>query len=109
MAKTTRRWMLGMVAVAMLGVSIPAQAQSFNFGFHFGDERTDFFPQRAICMTDRQIRNSIADRGYTNIYLNVPHEQRIQVRATRDGWVYLLDFDFCRDRIKGASQLRPAQ
>ena len=109
MAKATRLWMAGVIAVTALGVSAPAQAQGFNFGFHFGDQRSDFFSQRAICMTDRQIRDSIAQRGYTNIYLNVPYEKRIQVRATRDGWVYLLDFDFCSDRIKGASQLRRAQ
>ncbi|MET0440089.1 MAG: hypothetical protein ABW043_21555 [Devosia sp.] len=99
------------IAAAMLSalalVPMPASAQ-VNFGFHFGDEPRDFYPQLPICLTDHQIRQAIARRGYTNIALNVPNEKRIQVRATQDGWVYLIDFDFCADRIRGQKALRPA-
>lgn len=98
-----------LLLIALTGVSLPVQAQSFNFGFRFGDEQRDYYPQRASCLTDRQIREAIAGRGYSDIFLNAPDRQRIQVRATRDGWVYLLDFDFCRNRIRGATELRPAR
>lgn len=86
---------------------LPASAQ-VSFGFHFGDEPRDFYPQLPTCLTDRQIRDSIARRGYSDIFLNVANERRIQVRATQDGWVYLIDFDFCADRIRGRQVLRPA-
>lgn len=99
------------LAAAMLSVlalvPMPASAQ-VSFGFHFGDEPRDFYPQLPMCLTDHQIRQAIARRGYSNIALNVPNEKRIQVRATQDGWVYLIDFDFCADRIRGQRALRPA-
>ena len=91
------------------GASIPAQAQIPGFGVYFGDEETDFFPDRITCMTDRQVRDDIAARGYSDIALNVPNDGRIEVRATRDGIVYLLDFNFCSGRIVGVTQLRRAQ
>jgi hypothetical protein len=102
-----------LVSIAALAIgaalSAPATAQgSFNFGFRFGDQATDFFPQRALCLTDRQIREAIARRGYTNIALNVPNERRIEVRAVQDGWVYLIDFDFCANRVRGITTLRRA-
>jgi len=30
------------------------------------------------------------------------------VRAVQDGWVYLIDFDFCANRVRGVRALRPA-
>lgn len=97
----------GVMLATLALVPVPASAQ-VNFGFHFGDEPRDFYPQLPICLTDHQIREAIARRGYTNIALNVANEKRIQVRATQDGWVYLIDFDFCADRIRGQKALRPA-
>lgn len=94
---------------AALALSSPAAAQSFNFGFHFGDEARDFKPRMAICFSDHQIREAIARRGYTQISLNVPNEGRIQVRATRGNWVYLIDYDYCRDWVRGTQRLRPAK
>lgn len=93
--------------VALALAPVPASAQ-VSFGFHFGDEPRDFYPQLPMCLTDNQIRQSIARRGYSNIALNVANEKRIQVRATKGGWVYLIDFDFCADRIRGRQALRPA-
>lgn len=90
------------------GASAPAQAQQFNFGIFFGDERSDFYPERITCLTDRQIRDAVAARGYHDIYLNVAMDKHIQVRATRNGWVYLLDFNYCTGRIEGRQRLRPA-
>jgi hypothetical protein len=85
----------------------PSYAQ--NFGIFFGDEPSDLFPRRpglAMCMTDRQIRDAVADEGYDNIALNAPNEDHVQVRATRDGAVYLLDFNACTGRIEGERRLR---
>ncbi|MDB5505648.1 MAG: hypothetical protein JWR75_286 [Devosia sp.] len=78
--------------------AMPASAgSSFNFGFGFGSNFDDHFP--VICMTDYQIRNYFADRGYYDVKLNVPNEQRIQVKASRDGATYLIRFNFCTSRI----------
>lgn len=90
------------------GTSVPAQAQQLNFGIFFGDEESDFYPERITCLTDRQIRDTVAAHGYTDIYLNVAMDKHIQVRATRNGWVYLLDFNYCTGRIEDRERLRPA-
>ncbi len=95
-------------------VAMPAQAQGpgMAFGLFFGsgddDDRDDFYPERAMCLTDYQIRKSVAAQGYSNIYLNVPNNKRIQVRATKGDWVYLLRFNYCTDRIESRERLRPA-
>lgn len=98
------------LAALLLGTAAaaPVQAQSTGFGIFFGDEETDFFPEHITCMGDYQIRQAVAARGYTNIYLNVMNDKHVEVRATRDGWVYLLDFNYCSGRIEGRTQLRPA-
>lgn len=102
----------------MLGLSVAApaaMAQSLTFGFGIGqgydDEDDDFFgpPQLAMCLTDSQIRRSIAERGYSQIALNIPNGKRVEVRATKGGTVYLLKFNFCTDRIEGRTALRRAQ
>jgi len=95
-----------MAALALLPSAASAQV---SFGFHFGDERRDFAPRLPLCLTDRQIREAIAQRGFSNISLNVPNGRKVQVRATQDGWVYLIDFDFCGNDIRGIKPLRPAQ
>lgn len=93
----------------LVAIAGPSQAQSIGFGIFFGDEESDFYPERITCMTDRQIRDAIAYRGYMDIALNIAHNKHVQVRATRDGWVYLLDFNYCSGRIEGRTQLRPAR
>lgn len=98
---------MSLVFAALALAPVPASAQ-IGFGLHFGDEPRDFYPQLPMCLTDHQIRQSIAARGYSDISLNVANGKRIQVRATQDGWVYLIDFDFCADRIRGRRALRPA-
>ncbi|UYO00285.1 MAG: hypothetical protein KIT02_03420 [Devosia sp.] len=95
------------LVTASLALAGPAQAQ-ISFGFMFGDEVGDLYPKRVTCFTNGEIRQAIAARGYVDVFLNVPNDGRIEVRATRDGWVYLLDFDYCRDRIIAARTLRPA-
>src|SRR4051812_32580202 len=91
---------------AMLGlsaISVPAMAQSPGFGFGpgFDDRPGDrFYPSLPMCMTDNQIRRTIARYGYTHISLNVPNNKRIQVRATLDDTVYLIKFNYCTGRIE---------
>jgi hypothetical protein len=94
-------------ALAVMSATVPAQAQ--GFGIFFGDEPRDLYPERITCMTDHEIREAVAERGYSNISLNVAMGKKIQVRATRDGWVYLLDFNYCSGRIVDRQQLRPAR
>ena len=101
-----RQLATALALVLMLPLS-SASAQSF--GIFFGDEPTDFFPRAprlGMCMTDRQIRDAVADEGYDNIALNVRNEDHIQVRATRNGGVYLLDFNPCTGEIEDERRLR---
>jgi hypothetical protein len=90
------------------GITLPVQAQG-GFGTFFGGEQFGRFPERFTCLTDYQVRQAVAGRGYTNIFLNVMNDKHVEVRATRDGWVYLLDFNYCTGRIVGRTQLRPAR
>ncbi|WDR03423.1 hypothetical protein PSQ19_04720 [Devosia algicola] len=111
---------LGFCLSAAMMPSAVAQSQSPAFGFQFqppmlkgdflGDPREFDFraPPLPMCLTDRQIRNEIAARGYSAIALNVPNNKRIQVRASQAGWVYLLNFNFCTNQIEGRTRLRPA-
>ena len=103
------------LGIVLLGSSLAMPAQAQSFGIFFGDEPSDFFsdddffePRGNLCLTDRQIRQAIADQGYSDIALNLPNDRNIQVRATQDGYVYLIDFDFCANRIEGRERIRPA-
>jgi hypothetical protein len=102
-------WAGAMATALALMSATPALAQAPGFGVYFGSsQENDWkrYPQLPMCLTDHQIREAIARRGFDNISLNVPDERRVQVRASRDGAVYLIDFDFCADRIRGAQQIR---
>ena len=100
---------------ALLGlgaIAAPAMAQSPGFGFGpgFDNQPGDYFdPPLPMCMSDNQIRQTIADYGYTHISLNVPNNKRIQVRATLGGTVYLIKFNYCTGRIENRDALRRAQ
>lgn len=99
-----------LTVMVLAGSAMPATAQQSGFGLFFSDPRTDFIPPSiGLCKTDRQIRAAIVERGFTNVSLNAPNRRFVRVRATRDGWVYLLNYNFCTDRIEGAQQLRPAK
>ncbi len=99
---------LAAIVIASAGLLVqPTAAQNLNFGIFFGDERSDFFPERITCLNDYQVRQAVAARGYDNIALNVEMDKHIQVRATREGWVWLLDFNICTGRIEGRERLRP--
>ncbi len=85
-----------------------ASSSSFSFSFDFGSGGAHFNDHLGYrhCLTDRQIRNDFRDRGYRNIYLNVARGDRIQVRASKNRWVYLIEYDFCRGRIIDRERLR---
>jgi hypothetical protein len=102
-----------LLTAGLLGSAVPpAQAQSFQFGFGIGSGDDGFFERRRLLrpciMTDRQLRRTIRERGYTDIFLNVANNNRIQVRATRGDWVYLLRVNTCTGRIIERERLRPA-
>jgi hypothetical protein len=94
-----------MLAASPVQAGSPSFGFSFEFGndgFHFGDE----FDELPVCMTDRQIRRAIRDRGYHDIYLNVPDGRYIQVKATKGKWVYIIKFNFCSNDIVDRYRLR---
>lgn len=85
----------------------PVQAQGFSFGFQVGTD--GFFirrPLRLCLLTDNQLRRAIRQQGYRDIFLNVANNNRIQVRATRGDWVYLLRVNACTGRILARERLR---
>ena len=57
-------------------------------------------------MSDAQIRQLVKDAGYHSIYLNVENDHRIEVRAAKKGWVYLLTVNTCRAKIIDRDKLR---
>jgi hypothetical protein len=110
--KSIQSAMRAVAITALLGLgalATPAMAQSPGFGFGpgFDDRRGDRYdPPLPMCMSDNQIRQAIADYGYSHISLNVPNNKRIQVRATRDGTIYLIKFNYCTGRIEDRDALR---
>lgn len=98
----------GVLGLVLAAATVPAQAASVQFHFGVGDGFGFRRPLVCIELTDRQIRNAVAAQGYTNIYLNVRNERRIQVRATKGKWVYLLKVTTCTGAILDRDRLRPA-
>lgn len=104
-----KRYAAVLLVAITLGASLGSPVQAQRFGLFFGDERNDFVPERVICLSDYQIRREIAAMGYHDIFLNVPRDKHIQVRATQGDWVYLLEFNYCSAQIEGRERLRPAR
>jgi hypothetical protein len=97
---------LALGATAM--TAVPSQAQGFGFSLGFGEARPGVrLPHRLCLLTSSALRREIRRQGYTDIYLNVPINQRIQVRASRGRWVYLLTVNSCTGRILDRERLRP--
>lgn len=100
-----------LLLAVLLGMAAPASAQTFHFGFGIGagdDPSAVFLPRRLCILTDRGLRDAIADQGYSRIYLNVPTGRYIQARATRGDWVYLLKVNVCTGLIVDRQRLRRA-
>jgi hypothetical protein len=95
------------LAVVLLA-AMPAQAAGVQF--QFGASEGFGFKRHLICieLTDAQIRAAVKEQGYSNIYLNVRNDRRIQVRATKGEWVYLLRVSTCTGAILDRDRLRHA-
>lgn len=106
MTKTFFRTAL--IALALGATAIPAQAASFSFGFGINDGLTVNRPYRLCLLSDRALRNAIQAQGYRKVFLNVENDNRIQARATRGDWVYLLTVNACTGRVLDRERLRPA-
>lgn len=99
------------LGAAVLGLTLAATTAPAFAQFHFGFGTDGFgFRRPLVCveLTDRQIRNAVSEQGYKNIYLNVRNDRRIQVRATRGEWVYLLRVSTCTGAILDRQRLRRA-
>ena len=109
MESKMRRTAAALMIALALGAGLAGPAQAQRLGLFFGDQRSDFLPHPILCLTDYQIRQAVADLGYHDIYLNVPSDKHVEVRATHGDWVYLLDFNYCSAQIEGRTRLRPAE
>lgn len=98
----------GVLGLALAAATVPAQAASMQFHFGMGDGFGFMRPLICIELTDRQIRNAVSAQGYSSIYLNVRNDRRIQVRATKGQWVYLLRVSTCTGAILDRDRLRRA-
>lgn len=106
MQKLLRTLLVGATLGVGSMVAMPAQAQLF---FDFGGAGEFYDGPSRLCLgTNHLIRRAISRQGYTNIYLNVEHDQRIEARATKGKWVYLLNVNACSGRILERTRLRPA-
>ena len=95
------------LGLALTASTLPVAAQNLQFQFGFGTDGFGFRrPLICVELTDRQIRDAVRSQGYTNIFLNVRNDRRIQVRATRGGWVYLLRVSTCTGAILDRERLR---
>lgn len=97
---------IGLVALA-LGTAAPA-AQAAGPVSIFSDGLFLDAPARVCLVGNSALRRAIARQGYENVFLNVPNDNRIQARATRGDWVYLLEVNHCTGRILDRRRLRPA-
>jgi hypothetical protein len=89
--------------LAVSGAISPAFADRYG-GHYYGPGLID----PLLCQTDYEIRRSIAEKGFTNIYLNSPIETHIRVRATKGKTVYLIDYNYCFPEIVSVTPLRSA-
>ena len=96
----------GVLGLALAAAAVPAQAASLQFQFGLGDGFGRHGVSCPIELTDSQIRRAVATQGYKKIYLNVADNRRIQVRATKGEWVYLLRVSTCTGNILDRDRLR---
>ena len=98
-----------LVGVVMAAAS-PAYAQAPGMftGDDDDDDLFDYWPSCPIELSDRSLREAVSRQGFSNIFLNVRNDQRVQVRATQGDWVYLLQVDTCTGEIMYGQRLRPS-
>ncbi|MDR3472715.1 MAG: hypothetical protein P4M09_13680 [Devosia sp.] len=100
MTKVAAAAMAGMLALA----SLPAEAQLIHRN---RDGTVSINP--LLCLTDYQVRRAIAAEGFTNIYLNAAIEAHMRARATRNGKIYIIDFNICTGRIVSIQRFHSAR
>jgi hypothetical protein len=105
MRKLLRPAFLALALAATAATGTPAMAQ---FIPDFGEGEFYDGPFRLCLSTNYAIRRAISRQGYTNIYLNVENDRRIEARATKGKWVYLLNVNSCSGRVLSRQRLRPA-
>lgn len=92
------------LSLSAVGIAAAPPAVAQTFSFSYGNRA----PLRLCLLSDYQLRQAIAAQGYKRIYLNVANNNRIQVRATKGRWVYLLTVNSCTGRILDRERYRPA-
>lgn len=102
----TSLFRIGLVAL-VLGLGMPSAQAGDSFSI-FSDGLFLDAPARVCLVGNSALRRAIERQGYSNVYLNVPNDNRIQVRATRGKWVYLLQVNHCTGRVLDGRRLRPA-
>jgi hypothetical protein len=112
LAKAARAAVLTIVLAGGGLAAVPAQASHYKshtgaqvefdfriggpgFRFEFGDHDRDF----RYCMSLRDVRRDLRDRGYRDIHFVDRHGRIVQVEAERRGRDYLITYDRCRGRI----------
>ena len=105
MAKLLRNLL---VATALGAAALTATPSMAQFWPDWGDGEFYDGPYRLCLMTNSAIRRAISRQGYSDIFLNVENDQRIQARATKGRWVYILLVNSCSGRVLDRKRLRPA-
>ena len=92
------------VAAIALGFMLAAplvRAQTPGDYDFFEDEIDDFQP----CQSDYRVRKVMADMGYTNVKLNAPMGSTYQVKAVKNGQLWLLRYNTCTRDIMRSQRL----
>jgi hypothetical protein len=105
-----RNSIVASLSILVIGMASPAPAwhvtrEPSPFGGFYDRE---WAPRLPMCLTNYQIRRAVAEAGFSDIFLNVPNDGYIQVRARRGAWIYLIRFNYCTGRIEEVRELRPA-
>src|ERR1700716_3945123 len=93
------------LAAAALGLALSAVVPAQAGILMHRDSDGVFSINPLLCLTDYDVRQVIAERGYTHIRLNAPIEAHIQIKAERAGATWLIDFNRCSNRIVGVQQI----
>jgi hypothetical protein len=91
-------------AAIALGFMLPAplvRAQVPGEFDYYDDDIDDFKP----CMSDYRVRQKFADMGYTNVKLNQPMGSFYQVKAVKNGAVWLIRYNTCSQKIFRSQRL----
>ena len=102
---------LSFAALGLLALlAAPAQAQSMGFPFPDPDNEGlgPWQFGRGSCFTEHELRNYLEDKGYTHVLFGVFDSARVPVKATMDGFIYLMDVNYCSGRIVSKRQFKPA-